>query len=274
MNIGFINPRAILPFVIVIYAMTQSPYVGAEDDFLTEERIDDVAKQPANFAQIRVITLNDHIFAGNPDNHQKLIETEIDLKVNEICRKYDLNESQRSKLFLAACPEKRNYFRLIKVLQQKREAAQNDLNEVIKISRQASALRQNLLERDSFVSKVLQKMRNEEVSTIYEPNLNDRNYVRHFSNVNGAVRVVERHVVLSVPQREALVDLVLKETRAPRFFGDYDDLAVQYQLSRLPDEKWQPLFNEGQWPGVRLEFDNLRQCEPVLKRHGLINDEP
>ena len=44
MNIGFINPRAILPFVIVIYAMTQSPYVGAEDDFLTEERIDDVAK--------------------------------------------------------------------------------------------------------------------------------------------------------------------------------------------------------------------------------------
>ncbi len=280
MNIGFINPRVFFSFVIVISGMTQHAFVRAQDDFVKPEPIAAVApipakkSIPANFL-VRTLGLTslDHTFGLDTEEFQQRLETEIDQNVNKICLKFDLNESQRTKLFLAACPEKKEYFRQMDWLRQRYEAAQ-DQNELIKISYQVAAVRRQLLGSGSFFDKVFTRVVEEDASTIHQPNLNDRNYVRHCSNVNGAVRVVERHVALSVPQREALVDLILKETRVPRIFGDYDDLVVQYRLSSLPDEKWQPLLNEYQWPGVRLAFDALRQCEPVLKRHGLINDGP
>ncbi len=278
MNIGFINPRTILPFVIVISAITQRTSVGAEDDFVKPEL---VAAIPANKAvpvnkivHLPDLALVDHFFGGNPDTFQQRVETEIDQKVNKICLKFDLNESQRTKLFLAACHEKKEYFRQMDWLRQKWEAPQKDHMELVKIRDRVDTLRYQSLGPSTFFGKVLTRVLDEEASTIDQPNLNDRNFVLHCSNINGAVRLIERHVVLSAPQREALIELILKETRVPKFLGDYDDLVVQYRLSRLPDEKWQPLFSKDQWPGVRLAFEALRQCEPVLKRHGLINEEP
>ena len=218
--------------------------------------------------------LQHQLESHNGWHFQQRVETEIDQKVNKICLKFDLNESQRTKLFLAACHVKKEYFRQMDLLRQKWEAPQKDHMELFKIRDQVDTLRYQSLGPSTFFGKVLTRVLDEDASTIHQPNLNDRNFVRHCSNINSAVRIIERHVVLSAPQREALIELILKETRVPRFLGDYDDLIVQYRMSRLPDEKWQPLFSEDQWPGVRLAFEALRQCEPVLKRHGLINEEP
>ncbi|MEI8020716.1 MAG: hypothetical protein WCH39_21110 [Schlesneria sp.] len=278
MNIGFINPRTILPFVIVISALTQQTSVGAEDDFVKPELVAAIPAIKAvplnNVDRFPQLALVDHFFGSKPDTFQQRVETEIDQKVNKICLKFDLNESQRTKLFLAACHVKKEYFRQMDLLRQKWEAPQKDHMELFKIRDQVDTLRYQSLGPSTFFGKVLTRVLDEDASTIHQPNLNDRNFVRHCSNINSAVRIIERHVVLSAPQREALIELILKETRVPRFLGDYDDLIVQYRMSRLPDEKWQPLFSEDQWPGVRLAFEALRQCEPVLKRHGLINEEP
>ena len=54
MNNKFMNPRSLLPFTVVIYGMTQFPCFGAEDDVVTQERIDGIAEPPANFFRCHV----------------------------------------------------------------------------------------------------------------------------------------------------------------------------------------------------------------------------
>ena len=92
----------------------------------------------------------------------------------------------------------------------------------------------------------------------------------HRSNIEGAVREIERHVVLQIPQQEALVDLLLCELQPPKSGGDFDPLVVEFQCSQLPEESLKPLFDEDQWPKVRKALDGFRKFAPLLKQHGLI----
>ena len=45
-----------------------------------------------------------------------------------------------------------------------------------------------------------------------------------------------------------LAELLLKETRPPRKFGDAPDVAlVLFQASRIPEAKIRPIFDDAQW---------------------------
>ncbi len=94
------------------------------------------------------------------------------------------------------------------------------------------------------------------------------------TRVEGAIRNVERHIVLRIPQHEALVELLLREIRPPKTGGDFDDIVVKYQFSRLPEDALKPIFDEDQWPRVRIVFDGFQEFGPVLIHHRLIADEP
>ena len=103
--------------------------------------------------------------------------------------------------------------------------------------------------------------------------LDDRLRLRHRSNIEGAIRDIERHVVIKIPQQEALVELLISEIPPPKSSHDYDETLVKYQLSRIPEQKLRPIFDEDQWPQVRQALDGFHELEAALAQQGLIGEE-
>lgn len=186
------------------------------------------------------------------------LEDELRYKVDEFRANYDLTGSQQAKLSLACRADIRR--------------ASNHIHQV----HHAAAFREQskkLFGPDSFMAKSLPRILNEQQSSKYQADVDQRLRILHRSNIEGAIREIERYVVLQIPQQEALVELLLCELPQPNVEGNLDSLVVKYQFSQLSEQSLKSVFDEDQWPQVRNVLDGYHKFTPLLKQHGLIDNE-
>ncbi len=71
----------------------------------------------------------------------------------------------------------------------------------------------------------------------------------------------------------AALKLLKEETKPPRKLGENDYYVVLYQLSRIPEEKIKPVFDDIQWRFLKRQLDQGRGMGMFLKQNGFIPDE-
>ena len=219
----------------------------------------------------------DHLVYGTSVTYgQQQIENQLGNKVQQLSSEYDLTKAQQSKLLLAAQWEAKQFSNEVDALRQKYNSMASDIIGQQIVLSEAQALqkkRKTLFGPDSFSSKVMARTVTGEQLSKYQAVLDERLRLRHRSNIEGAIRDIERQVVIKISQQEMLVELLMSEIPPPTSANDYDEAVVKYQFSRIPEQKVRPIFNEGQWPQVRQTLDGFNELETVLTQQGLIEEE-
>jgi hypothetical protein len=218
----------------------------------------------------------DHVVYGTSVIYgQQLIENQLKNKLQQLSSEYDLTEAQQSKLLLAGQWEAKQFSNEVDALRQKYVSLEGNVSGQQLIVKQAQFLqrkRQTLFAHGSFTSKVMNRTVTGEQLSKYQAVLDDRLRLRHRSNIEGAIRDIERQVVLHIAQHEALVDLLLSETQPLKSPDDYDETVVKYHLSLISEQKLKPVFDEGQWPQIRQILDGFQEFETTLLQRGLIDE--
>ncbi|MEI8020717.1 MAG: hypothetical protein WCH39_21115 [Schlesneria sp.] len=219
----------------------------------------------------------DHLVYGTTVLYgQQQIENQLANKVQQLSSEYDLTEAQQAKLLLATQCEAKLFLNEVDVLRQKYNSLGSDLIGRQIVLSQAQSLnfkRRTLFGPNSFSSKVMAKTVTGDQLAKYQSALDERLRIRHRSNIEGAIRDLERHVVLKIAQTESLVELLISEIPPPKLSHDYDETLVKYQFSQISEQKLRLLFDEGQWPQVRQTLDGFHELETALVQQGLIQQE-
>lgn len=204
------------------------------------------------------------------------IETAIRIRIDEFRSKYGLSEAQQRKLRFAAHNDLIRLERECNELYQAVRTAKK-ADERKRLEEELERLNQTHLrlhEYESFFSKSLANVLTADQMKQYRADIEARLKLCHRSNIETALRVIERKVVLSIPQFESLVALLLKEIPSPHSASTFDEAIVQVLFARIPEFKLKPIFNDVQWPAVREILDGFRNIEPELIEQGLVAAEP
>jgi hypothetical protein len=224
-------PRhSILQFVICIAAGALS--ASAEDDF------DESAVQPKALTADQISILNRNAF-------ESWLQVEVRYRVDDYRARYDLTESQQTRLSLACQADVRR------------------VSDAVKNPQHVANVRQpamKLFGPDSFVSKAIYKILTADQTSKYRQDIDERMRLQHRSNIEGVIREFERHVVLSIPQQEAIVDLFMCEIRPPEKESDTNLATLRVQISELPDESLMPIFDDDQWPKIRKVLESYEKA--------------
>ena len=230
-----------------------------------------------NVAIVQAIHHIDHIVYGTSVVFgQQQIENQLGNKVQQLSTEYDLTEAQQSKLMLAAQWEAKQFSNEVDELRKKYDSLGSDLIGQQIVLSQAQSLqmkRRQLFGPNSFSSKVMAKTVTGDQLAKFQAALDERLRLRHRSNIEGAIRDLERQVVLKIAQHESLVELLISEIPPPKLSHDYDETLVKYQFSQIHEQKLRPVFEEDQWPQVRQALDGFHEFEAALVQHGLITQE-
>jgi hypothetical protein len=84
------------------------------------------------------------------------------------------------------------------------------------------------------------------------------------------MELLNNEVGFTDDQRRQLVKLLHEETRPPRRLGEQDYYVVLYQLSRIPESKIKPVFEDFQWRTLKQQLDQGRGMEFFLKQNGFV----
>ena len=237
----------------------------------------------ANGIAIQVGQFDQMVFGMDGNRGQKRVDALIEQKIRELSRIYVLSDEKLNKLKLAARVDRVRFDTEVDQLRRRYEAAGDNIDQIVTISNEAAILRRkqfDLIGNDSFFAKAAKRiLADATLKTARFPSANDpksnlQNQAhRHISNIESAIGDVNRRVSLQDSQKQAIAELLLKETRPAKVFGDFDDILVKYRLSQLPEDKLKPLFDEKQWPRVRQVLDGFLEFRPSLVRRGLIAEE-
>ena len=131
-------------------------------------------------------------------------------------------------------------------------------------------LQTGLFSDASFLHKAIRKTLNAEQTQRYDAVDLERRTFRYHAKIDLVVAMLENSLPLRDDQRQRVRKLLRYETQPPRKFGQYDYYVVMYQLSKLPEEKLKPIFEEAQWRLLSKQFQQARGMEQFLKQNQLL----
>ena len=269
--------------LLVTVAVSQR--VGAEDNLGVPGKglVKRLVAQPVvvdgviHFKMVRVTSqvhrIDELVYDAEKESGHQQIDLMLRQKLYELTSEYGLTETQQAKLKLAGKAEAQRLHYEVDELRRQFDAAQNrpDVTQTLKLD--ALSLRKKriaMFGTDSLLTKVARRMITDEQVAQREAVLRERLRLRHRSNIEGAIRDIERRVVLQIPQHEALVEFMIKEIPPPQEETDYDEAVVRYQLARLPESYLKAIFTEDQWIVVRECLHDFDQMGTQLTTEGKI----
>lgn len=208
--------------------------VSAEDDF------DDKVQQPVPLTADQISLLNRSRF-------EDWLQVEVRYRVDDFRAKYDLTQSQQARLALACQADVRRVSAAVTQPQHVANIRQQNLK---------------LFGSHSFLSKAIFRILTTQQAAKYVQDVDDRLRLQHRSNVEGVVREFERHVVLRIPQQEAIADLILSNVSPCKTEAESELVTLRNQIAELPELLLKPIFDEDQWPAIRQVLDGYRQLVP------------
>lgn len=205
------------------------------------------------------------------------INSHLKMKLDELHRICNLTEDQQKKLRLAARGDMKRFFDEVEEVRRKFLKVRNDQNAFNNLWQEISPLQQQqakgLFGDTSLFTKTIRRTLTDEQQAKYQLALEDRRRFRYRAAIEVALHTLGNTVALRHDQYEAVLKLVIEETRPPYVFGQYDQYAVMYAMSNLPTAKLKPLFDDRQWKLLQKQFDQSRGMEGTLIQQGII-DQP
>jgi hypothetical protein len=229
-----------------------------------------------------VFILNENAFRqmvyGNvaPEAIRDRFHRVLALKIAQVDRACTLSPAQRERLELAGKGDiKRHFDRIAEhehVINQQLEQ-----EDYVKVVQQLQAVNRShsaeLFGASSLFAKAVRTILTDEQAALYRVVQVERDMGRYQIRVEQYVIGLDGALGLSAAQRRRLVDLLVKETQPPSTFGPHDLLFIQYQVSRLPEDRLKPIFDDAQWSSLRRRLAAGAQVtEALLRSNGYLAD--
>ena len=130
-----------------------------------------------------------------------------------------------------------------------------------------------LFDRDSLLQKCLINTISREQFLKYHKLDQERRRFHHESKVGLVVMMLDQSAPITAEQRRQLTTLLLRETRPPRKFGQYDYYVMMHQVSKIDDANFKKILDNIQWQVFNQQLGQLRNIEQWLKQNGLLSDD-
>jgi hypothetical protein len=201
-------------------------------------------------------------------------ESEITLMIEAIDRSCHLTAMQKEKLRLAGHGDYARFEQKVTDLRDEcvgKTYEQNQINELYQKFQPLTAQYQaGMLGPTSLFAKVLHQALTPEQREEYEAAEAERRKARHAAKVRLFVALLEQSCPMKSNQRDAMVDLLLKETRPALRSSEYDWYVLIVQAAKVPDSKWKPILDQAQLAFVKKITLQARGMEPTLKQMGVL----
>ncbi len=265
--------------------------VGAGRSALAQQ-IDDDDDEAAPAAQpmmgFNAVVMNDAQFdqwvfgnmgVANAGTARNKLDSMLTLHVDGLERTCGLTPLQKKKLLLAGRGDIKRFFDQIDDLRKKFTKNKNDQNVFGQLWQEVQPLRNafttGFFDKDSIFAKSIKATLTPEQTARHEEVIHDRTLYRYWAKVDLAMELLNNEVGFTDEQRQKLLRLLKEETKPPRKLGENDYYVVLYQLSKIPEAKIKPVFEDIQWGFLKRQLDQGRGMGMFLKQNGFVAaDEP
>lgn len=211
---------------------------------------------------------------GNAGSVRNRFESLLGLKIDFVDKACGLTESQKKKLQLAGRGDIKRFFDRVDEKRRKFLSVKRDQNNINEIFQEIQPLQFEIQGEHfgdgSFFSKTLVRTLSTDQTAMYNKAMRERMQFRYRAKVELAVAILDNAVGFTADQRKKFVDLVVKETEAPRRFGQYDYYVVLYQTAQIPEAKLKPIFDDNQWKILSRQIQQGRGMEQFLKQNDFV----
>jgi hypothetical protein len=201
-------------------------------------------------------------------------ESEVTLMVEAMDRSCHLNADQKAKLRLAGHGDYARFDQKVNDLRSECVGKTYDQNEMQELYQKFQPLTEQyqagMLGSTSLFAKVVHQSLTPEQREEYEAAESERRKSRHAAKVRLFVAILEQSCPLKSTQRDALVELLLKETRPALRSSEYDWYVVVVQAAKIPDGKLKPILDKAQMTYVKKITGQARGMEPTLRQMGVL----
>lgn len=255
------------------------------------QQIDDEDEEEAPVAQagmvrINAFVMNDAQFdqwvfgnmgVANPGAARNKLDSMLTLNVDSLDRVCRLTPLQKKKLVLAGHGDIKRFFDRIDDLRKKFTKNKNDQNAWQNLWQEVQPLRNSFnsgfFEGDSIFAKSIKTTLSPEQAARHRQLLLERTHYRYWAKVDLAMELINNEVGFTDDQRVQMLKLLKEETKPPLKLGESDYYVVLYQLSRIPEGRLKPVFDDFQWKYLKRQLDQGRGMAMFLKQNGFIPDE-
>ena len=201
-------------------------------------------------------------------------ESEVTLMVEAIDRSCHLTAEQKEKLRLAGHGDYARFDQKVNDLRSECVGKTYDQNEMQELYQKFQPLTQQyqagMLGSNSLFAKVVHQVLTPEQREEHEAAEAERRKTRHAAKVRLFVAILEQSCPMKASQRDALVELLLKETRPALRSSEYDWYVVIVQAAKIPDSKLKPILDQAQLTYVKKITGQARGMEATLKQMGVL----
>ena len=247
---------------------------------------DEAPAQPVMRGGFNAFVMNDAQFdqwvfgnmgVTNAGTARNKLDSLLTLQVDDLERTCGLTPIQKKKLLLAGRGDIKRFFDRIDDLRKKFTKNKNDQNVFGQLWQEVQPLRNafttGFFDKDSIFAKAIKATLTPEQTGRHEEVVHDRTLYRYWAKVDLAMELLNNEVGFTDEQRQRLVRLLKEETKPPRKMGENEYYVVLYQLSRIPEAKLKPVFDDFQWPFLKRQLDQGRGMGMFLKQNGFVADE-
>jgi hypothetical protein len=207
--------------------------------------------------------------AQNPDE-----ESEVTLMVDSIDRTAHLTAEQKEKLRLAGHGDYARFEQKVNDLRNECIGKTYDQNETQELYQKFQLLRNELqagmLGSTSLFAKVVHRVLTPEQQEEYEAADAERRKASHAAKVRLFVAILEQSCPMKASQRDAFVELLLKETQPALRPSEYDWFVVIVQAAKIPDSKLAPILDPKQLAYIKKLTGARVGMEPMLRNMGVL----
>lgn len=212
---------------------------------------------------------------GNEQNARHDLETQLTLRINDLARVCELTPAQIQKLTLAGQTDVKRLFDTIAAARRKFEVQRKDARNVNMMFQELQPLRRlftgTSFQENSVFDKVARTLLTADQAPRYQAQLRERRQFRQRAQREMFVQLVDRELPLRSKQRKELLALLEQLPSIPN--GQYEMYALWYSASKLPEEEYEKILDEGQLKTLRARFAPMQNMEQWLKQSGALVDE-
>jgi hypothetical protein len=214
---------------------------------------------------------------GNASASRRELASQLTMQIVDIHRACSLSDAQKKKLQMAGRGDIKRFFDRYQQLVRKSQVIEQNEQNLREMQHEINHLRislqAGLFDEHSLLVKSLPNALTSDQFARYDTMARERHAARHSQSVQRAITALQRGIRLREEQRRELTTLITNETKPPRRSGPYEAYVLLLHLSRLPEEKLKPLFDEDQWKIVSQQLARYGQMEPMLRQEGALPAE-
>ena len=205
-------------------------------------------------------------------NARASLLAELTLKVDELNRICELDDSQRRKLSLAGRGDMKRFFdnyEQVKTKFQRTRPEERKIDSVFQdIAPLQAAIQAGLFDGDSVIHRSLKNILTDAQRTKYLQVQQERQRIRHQAAVELTVHRLDEAIPLLASQRDRLIDMLSALTRPARRSGQHDYYTIMYQIARMPSDQFQTILDETQWKILAKQIENAKAMKQWLEQRG------